>query len=133
MLELLATGEPQANAAQLGARLRAGIDAAAPAPLTAVRSRGLWFGLDVHPAHGTGRAVCEELLGAGVLSKDAHEQTVRLSPPLTISEAEADWLLDRLLETLARTGAAAHRRVACTRQWTTSTAASSPSCSRTGG
>ena len=103
VIELLATGEPQANAAHLGARLRAGIDAAAPAPLTAVRNRGLWFGLDVHPAHGTGRAVCEELLSAGVLSKDAHEQTVRLSPPLTISEAEADWLLDRLLETLART------------------------------
>ena len=103
VLELLATGEPQANAAQLGARMRAGIDAAAPATLTAVRSIGLWFGLDVHPAHGTGRAVCEELLVAGVLSKDAHAQTVRLSPPLTISEAEADWLLARLLQTLART------------------------------
>jgi ornithine--oxo-acid transaminase len=47
--------------------------------------------------------VCEDLLRAGVLAKDAHEQTVRLSPPLTISEAEADWLLARLLETLART------------------------------
>ncbi len=102
VLELLASGEPQANAAQLGARLRAGLDAAAPAALTAVRSRGLWFGLDVDPAHGSARAVCERLLAAGVLAKDTHEQTVRLAPPLTISEAEADWLLARLTATLAR-------------------------------
>ena len=134
VLELLATGEPQANAARLGARLRAGIDAAAPAALTAVRSRGLWFGLDVHPAHGSGRAVCERLLDAGVLAKDTHEQTVRLSPPLTISEAEADWLLARLLQTLrAVRSRCASPRKPHARQWTTSTAASSPSCSRTGG
>ena len=98
VLELLATGEPQANAAHLGARLRAALDAAAPAALTAVRSRGLWFGLDVHPGHGSARAVCEGLLAAGVLAKDTHAQTVRLAPPLTITEAEADWLLARLLE-----------------------------------
>ena len=101
VLELLATGEPQANATRIGARLRAGIDAAAPAALAAVRSRGLWFGLDVHPSHGSGRAICERLLAAGVLAKDAHEQTVRISPPLTITAAEADWLLERLLGVLA--------------------------------
>ena len=106
VLELLATGEPQANATALGARLRAGLDAAGSraAPLTAVRSRGLWFGLDVHPDHASARAVCEQLLDAGVLAKDTHAQTVRLAPPLTISQAEADWLLERLLETLARGG-----------------------------
>ena len=101
VLELLAGGEPQANAARVGARLRAGIDAAAPAALAAVRSRGLWFGLDVRATHGSGRAICERLLAAGVLAKDAHEQTVRISPPLTITDAEADWLLERLLGVLA--------------------------------
>ena len=35
VLELLATGEPQANAARVGARLRAGLDAAAPLPALA--------------------------------------------------------------------------------------------------
>jgi ornithine--oxo-acid transaminase len=103
VLELLASGEPQANAARLGARLRAGLDAArsrAPA-LAAIRSRGLWFGLDVHASHGSARAVCERLLAVGVLAKDTHEQTVRLAPPLTITAAEADWLLERLLGVLA--------------------------------
>jgi ornithine--oxo-acid transaminase len=101
VLELLASGEPQANAARLGARLRAGIDAAAPRALTAARSRGLWFGLDLDVEAGrSGRDVCEELLAAGVLAKDTHEHTLRLAPPLTLTTAEADWLLERLLTVL---------------------------------
>jgi ornithine--oxo-acid transaminase len=100
VLELLASGEPQANAVRQGTRLRAAIDAAAPAPLSAIRSRGLWFGLDLDPRHGSARAMCERLLAAGVLAKDTHEQTVRLAPPLTIGDAETDWLIERLLETL---------------------------------
>ncbi|HEV2774283.1 MAG TPA: ornithine--oxo-acid transaminase, partial [Solirubrobacteraceae bacterium] len=107
VLELLATGEPQANAARLGARLRGALDAAAPAALTTIRSRGLWFGLDVGAGHGSARAICERLLAAGVLAKDTHEQTVRLAPPLTITTAEADWLLERLLAVLADAAAAA--------------------------
>jgi ornithine--oxo-acid transaminase len=101
VLELLASGEPQANAARLGIRLRAGLEAAAPAALSEIRSRGLWFGLDLDPSTGrSGRAVCEELLGAGVLAKDTHFHTLRLAPPLTLSTAEADWLLDRVLAVL---------------------------------
>jgi ornithine--oxo-acid transaminase len=101
VLELLASGEPQANAARLGSRLRAGLDAAAPRALSATRSRGLWFGLDLDPAaRRSGRAVCEELLAAGVLAKDTHEHTLRLAPPLTLTTAEADWLLERLLAVL---------------------------------
>ncbi|HWC25092.1 MAG TPA: aminotransferase class III-fold pyridoxal phosphate-dependent enzyme, partial [Solirubrobacteraceae bacterium] len=100
VLELLASGEPQANAVRLGARLRAALDAAAPATLAAIRSRGLWFGLDLHPRHGSAREACERLLAAGVLAKDTHEQTVRLAPPLTMTDADCDWLLARMLETL---------------------------------
>jgi ornithine--oxo-acid transaminase len=101
VLELLATGEPQANAARLGAWLRAGLDAAAPAELAAVRSRGLWFALDVRPGgRRDARAVCEGLLAAGVLAKDTHEHTIRLAPPLTITGDEAGWLLERVLDVL---------------------------------
>src|SRR5947199_286028 len=59
VLDLLRTGEPQANAHRIGARLRAGLDSAAPAALQTVRSRGLWFGLDLAPGPGTARAACE--------------------------------------------------------------------------
>jgi ornithine--oxo-acid transaminase len=104
VLDLLATGEPQANAARIGARLRAGLDAAAA--LSAIRSRGLWFGLDLDPAQRlSARAACERLLAHGVLAKDTHEHTIRLAPPLTITEAEADWLLGRVLDVLGDSAA----------------------------
>jgi ornithine--oxo-acid transaminase len=101
VLELLRSGEPQANAARIGARMRAGLDAAAPAALSTVRSRGLWFGLDLAAGEQSARAACERLLAQGVLAKDTHEHTIRLAPPLTITAAEADWLLERLLDALA--------------------------------
>ena len=41
-----------------------------------------------------------QLLAHGVLAKDTHERTIRLAPPLTISAAEVDWLLDALLAVL---------------------------------
>jgi ornithine--oxo-acid transaminase len=100
VLELLATGEPQANAARAGARLRAGLDAAEPAALLEVRSRGLWFGLDLAAGQPRARAICERLLAQGVLAKDTHERTIRLAPPLTITDAELSWLLERLLTAL---------------------------------
>jgi ornithine--oxo-acid transaminase len=112
VLELLASGEPQANAARQGARLRAALDAAAPAALAAIRSRGLWLGLDLRARAGSARATCERLLSAGILAKDTHEQTVRLAPPLTITDAETDWLAERLLDTLA---SAAPLRLAASR------------------
>jgi ornithine--oxo-acid transaminase len=101
VLDLLRTGEPQANARYIGARLRGAIDAVAPPALHAIRSRGLWFGLDLEAGGPSARAACERLLGRGVLAKDTHERTIRLAPPLTITAAESDWLLERLLEVLA--------------------------------
>jgi ornithine--oxo-acid transaminase len=100
VLDLLGTGEPQANAARMGARLRAALDAAALPALREIRSRGLWFGLDLDPALPGARTACEQLLARGVLAKDTHERTIRLAPPLTIGDAEADWLLDGLLAVL---------------------------------
>jgi len=100
VLDLLATGEPQANAAWIGARLRAGLDAAVLPAVREIRSRGLWFGLDLDPGQLSARAACERLLAGGVLAKDTHEQTIRLAPPLTITAAEADWLLDRVIAAL---------------------------------
>ncbi len=104
VLGLLATGEPQANAARLGAHIRGALDAAAPDAVGAIRSTGLWFGLDVRDGGPGARELCERLLAAGVLAKETHERTVRLSPPLTLTDVEADWLLERLLGVLC-TGA----------------------------
>jgi len=68
--------------------------------VVAVRSRGLWAGVDVDPRLGTGRDVCEALARRRVLAKDTHGSTLRLAPPLVISEAQLDHGLDQLELTL---------------------------------
>jgi len=98
---LLATGEYQERARVLGERLRAGLDSLLGHGVTEVRSLGLWAGLDIDPALGTGRAVCERLLAHGVLAKDTHGHTLRLGPPLVIEPAELDFALDALRASLS--------------------------------
>jgi len=93
---LLETGEYQARAAALGVRLRQNLDALVGRGVLAVRSRGLWAGVDVDPALMTGRQVCEGLMARGVLAKDTHGSTIRLAPPIVIEESEVDWMTAQL-------------------------------------
>ncbi|GII60327.1 ornithine--oxo-acid transaminase [Sphaerisporangium krabiense] len=112
---LLATGEFQARARELGAllheRLRGLIGHGGPGGqgVVAVRGRGLWAGVDIDPSLGTGRDVCEALMRRGVLAKDTHGSTIRLAPPLVVSEEELNWAIDRLAEALAELAARAGR------------------------
>ncbi|MFI0234297.1 ornithine--oxo-acid transaminase [Streptomyces sp. NPDC017086] len=88
VVELLETGEFQRRAAELGAVLRDGLTELVGKGVTGFRARGLWAGVDVDPALGTGRAISERLMGEGVLVKDTHGSTIRLAPPLTITAGE---------------------------------------------
>nr|WP_208818932.1 ornithine--oxo-acid transaminase [Pseudonocardia alni] len=96
---LLATGEYQARARELGAHLEARLRALPG--LTAVRGVGLWSGVDVDPRIGTGRDVCVALARRGVLAKETHGVTVRLSPPLVVTHDEVDVLVDTFGSVLA--------------------------------
>jgi ornithine--oxo-acid transaminase len=66
--------------------------------LRQVRGRGLWAGLEFVSLPG--REACERLAARGVLAKDTHGTAIRLAPPLTISEDDLDWALDRIGEAL---------------------------------
>ena len=98
---LLATGEYQRRATELGEVLRAGLTALTGRGITGFRARGLWAGVDVDPALGTGRDIGERLLREGVLVKDTHGSTIRLAPPLTITREELESALDALGRVLA--------------------------------
>ncbi|CAN5232878.1 ornithine--oxo-acid transaminase [soil metagenome] len=100
VVALLETGEYQERARVLGAQLRARLDELLGNGLTAVRSAGLWAGIDVDPALGTGRELCERLMAKGVLAKDSHGSTIRLAPPLVIEADELDWAVDQLAAVL---------------------------------
>ncbi|WP_028183573.1 ornithine--oxo-acid transaminase [Salinispora arenicola] len=100
VVRLLATGEFQRRSAELGARLHGGLQALVGKGLLAVRGRGLWAGLDIDPALMTGREASERLMTRGVLAKDTHGSTIRLAPPLVITEEEIDYALAQLAAVL---------------------------------
>ncbi|HYG92255.1 MAG TPA: ornithine--oxo-acid transaminase [Nocardioides sp.] len=101
VVEMLSTGEHQTRAAELGLLLRERLDAMVGHGVVAVRSRGLWAGVDIDPSIGTGREICERLMARGVLAKDTHGSTIRLAPPLVISAEDLTWGLDQLAAVLA--------------------------------
>ncbi|MFD8553254.1 ornithine--oxo-acid transaminase [Streptomyces fradiae] len=102
VLAMLRTGEYQRRAAELGEHLHRELGLlVGGGGVREVRGRGLWAGVDLDPAVGTGRQVSERLLERGVLVKDTHGSTIRLAPPLMISKEDLDWGLERLREVLA--------------------------------
>ncbi len=96
VVELLRTGEYQARAGELGEVLRSRLEALVGNGVLGVRVAGLWAGVDIDPALGTGRALCERLAARGVLAKDTHGSTIRLAPPLVVAEDDLAWALDQL-------------------------------------
>ncbi|MCD0481880.1 ornithine--oxo-acid transaminase [Streptacidiphilus sp. ASG 303] len=101
VIALLRTGEYQQRSAELGAYLHGELAAlAADGAVRAVRGRGLWAGVDVDPAFGSGRRVSELLMERGVLVKDTHGSTVRIAPPLVVAKEDLAWALGQLREVL---------------------------------
>lgn len=101
VVELLGTGEFQRRAAGLGVTLREGLAALEGKGVRSFRARGLWAGVDVDPAIGTGREISERLMREGILVKDTHGSTIRLAPPLTITDEELRAALGTLGKVLA--------------------------------
>jgi len=97
---LLSTGDFQRRARQLGAVLHERLGALVGHGITAVRGRGLWAGIDIDESLMTGREACARLAALGVLAKDTHGSTIRLAPPLVVTEDEITFAVDRLAEVL---------------------------------
>ncbi len=107
VVRLLETGEPQRRSRVLGAHLHQRLAELRGRGVTEVRGIGLWAGVDIDPALGTARSVCERLLARGVIAKDTHGATIRLAPPLVITAAEIDLAVAALGEALAEAAAEA--------------------------
>ena len=96
VVAMLRTGEYQQRAKELGEHLHneLGLLVGAGAARE-VRGRGLWAGVDIDPAHGTGRELSEKLMQRGVLVKDTHGSTIRIAPPLVVTKEDLDWGLEQ--------------------------------------
>jgi ornithine--oxo-acid transaminase len=83
------------NAQVMGARFLAGLRAINSPAVKEVRGRGLMIAIELHPQAGEARRYCDALRLRGVLCKDTHDHTIRISPPLVITSDEIDWALDQ--------------------------------------
>jgi ornithine--oxo-acid transaminase len=77
--------------------------------IKAVRGVGLLAGVEIDPAYGSARLVCERLIEAGVLSNETHETVIRLAPPLVIAKEDLDWAIDRIAEVIGALDPQEHR------------------------
>lgn len=102
VVAMLQRGQFQSRSAELGVRLHDRLRALVGHGVTAVRGLGLWAGVDVDPALGSGRDISRRLAEQGVLVKDTHGATLRFAPPLVITAAEVDWAVDRFAAVLAQ-------------------------------
>lgn len=96
VIAMLRTGEFQARSAALGTVLHSALGSLPSSAVSSVTGRGLWAGVTFTRLDG--RAVCERLAALGVLAKETHGSTIRLAPPLVITEEELTWGLERLSE-----------------------------------
>lgn len=80
------------NGATVGDRLKASLSSIRHSAIREVRGRGLMLAVELHPEAGGARRICEALKTRGLLAKDTHGDTVRLSPPLVLTADQADWI-----------------------------------------
>jgi ornithine--oxo-acid transaminase len=90
------------NAAAQGLRFLAGLRSIRANTIREVRGRGLMLAVELHPEAGDARRYCEALQRRGILAKDTHGHTIRIAPPLVITEDQVDWALERIDATLTQ-------------------------------
>ncbi|WP_407665377.1 ornithine--oxo-acid transaminase [Mycolicibacterium stellerae] len=104
VVDILRRGDFQSRSAELGDRLHGRLRALIGKGVIAVRGMGLWAGVDIDPAIGTGKQISLRLAERGVLVKDTHGSTLRFAPPLVITAEEIDWATDQFADVLAESG-----------------------------
>ena len=102
VITLLRDGNFLARSTSLGAHLHTRLGALVGHGVAEVRGRGLWAGVEIAPGGLTAREVSEELMRRGVLCKETHDTTLRIAPPLMISQADLDLGVDTITEVLHR-------------------------------
>lgn len=99
VVRMLETGEFQEHSRRLGEALAVGLGSLPPDYVTDIRCSGLWAGIDLAPGLSA-KDVCLAMMRRGVLAKDTHYLTVRIAPPLTITEDEVDLIVSSLREAI---------------------------------
>ncbi|WP_396899779.1 ornithine--oxo-acid transaminase [Mycolicibacterium sp.] len=101
VVSMLRRGEYQTRSTELGRHLHNRLRGLIGHGVVAVRGLGLWAGVDIDPALGTGKHLSMKLAERGVLVKDTQGATLRFAPPLVVTAEEIDWAVDQFADALA--------------------------------
>jgi ornithine--oxo-acid transaminase len=102
VVRLLATGEFQERSRTLGEHLHRRLGELVGRGVSEVRGRGLWAGVEIAPGGMPARQLSEHLMARGVLCKETQDTTLRVAPPLVITEADLDHGIDAIITVLGR-------------------------------
>ncbi|HEX3364698.1 ornithine--oxo-acid transaminase [Phenylobacterium sp.] len=94
-LKVLVEEDMIGNAARVGDHLHASLASIRADSVKEVRGRGLMLAVELHPDAGGARRVCEALQARGLLAKETHAHTIRIAPPLILTEDQADWIAEQ--------------------------------------
>lgn len=99
-LDVLENEHLPQRAAEMGKKLKARIDeiASRSDKVKEVRGLGLFIGIEVND--GDAMKYCRKLLEIGVLANDSYGKTIRISPPLVLTDSDIDYLSERLEKVL---------------------------------
>jgi ornithine--oxo-acid transaminase len=84
----------------VGDRLHASLASIDAASVKEVRGRGLMLAVELYPDAGGARRVCEALQARGLLAKETHDHTIRIAPPLILTDDQADWIAEQFAAVL---------------------------------
>jgi ornithine--oxo-acid transaminase len=99
-LEILVEDELAERSREMGDYMLGELGSIDSALIQDIRGAGLFVGVEIDPAKGSAREVCERLMDRGLLSKETHETVVRLAPPLIITREQIDWAITQIREVL---------------------------------
>lgn len=89
------------RSAELGVYFKKRLEGIKSNKIKAIRCLGLWAGIDLNDEAGPAKSYCYMLKDRGLLCKDTHVKTIRLAPPLIITEQQIDWAINQIEEVLA--------------------------------
>lgn len=86
------------RAARLGKYFKAKLkEIATESPhIQEIRTRGLWIAIEVRHDGPNAHEFCQRLYKEGLLCKETRDYTIRMSPPLVITNDELDWALRKI-------------------------------------
>mgnify|MGYP003343617739 CR=1 FL=1 len=94
------------RATELGRYLLERLDALHSPLVREVRGRGLLVGIELHPERASASDIVDKLAQAGVLTRGARRNTIRLAPPLIVTREQIDRAVDALAGVLGQLSAA---------------------------